>query len=222
VRSIVALVVAGSALRADSLPDILKRMDASSKKFEAVSAKIKHITYTAVLNDSSEESGEMRLKKTTKGLVGTVQFSPPDDRTYSFNGGEVRIYYPKTNIAEIYDMGKYKKSVDSALALGFGTSGADLQREYEIKVIGPDTVQSTPATHLQLTPKSAEVLKLVPQIELWIQNGSSNPVQVKQVQPSKDYSMFIYSDVKLNPQLPASAYELKLPKGVREHHPGKD
>ncbi len=208
-------------LRADTLEEILKRMDASAKKFQSVSATIKQITYNELLKDTSEGMGEMRLKKTNKGLVGIVDFAPPDKRTYHFNGGTVEIYYPKTNIEEIYDVSKYKGTMERALTLGFGTSGAELQKDYTIKMIGPDKVHGVAASHLELSPKSAEMQKLVTKVELWIQDGESYPVQEKGIQPSKDYTMFVYSDVKINPPLAPSSFEMKVPAGVKRVQPQK-
>ena len=217
IRTLV-LIAAAASLRADSLEEILRRMDASAKTFDSVSAKIKQTSYNELLKETSESPGQMRLKKTKKGIVGIYDFSPPDVRTYHIDGGTVEIYYPNNNSVDIYDLSKYKKTVDSGLTLGFGTSGTEIQQEYQVKVLGTETVQSTPTTHLELIPKSKEVLKLIPQIELWIQNGKyPYPVQVKQIQSSKDYSMVVYSDVKINPRLPASDFELKLPAGVKKH-----
>ncbi len=190
-------------------------MDAAAKTFSSVSAKLKQVSYNKVLNDTSEGTGEMRLKKTKQGLIGIINFDPPDVRIYHIANGKVEIYYPKGNLVNSYDLSKYRKSVDAALALGFGTSGSELQKEYSMKVLGEDTVQSTATTHLELIPKSPEILKLIPRIELWIQNGKSYPIQVKQIQSTKDYSMFQYSDIKINPPLPASDFELKLPPNVK-------
>jgi outer membrane lipoprotein-sorting protein len=214
----ILFLTAAAALRADSLEDILKRMDASAKTFQSVSAKLKQTSYTAALKETNDEgTGEMRLKRTKQGLIGVVVFAPPDERTFHFSGGKVEIYHPKSNSADIYDVGKHKSAIDRGLMLGFGTSGSDLQKEYSIKVLGSETVQSVPATHLDLTPKSGELRKLIMHIELWIVDGKSYPVQDKIVQPSNDYSIFVYSDVKTNPSLPNSAFELNLPAGVVRH-----
>ena len=214
-------IAAAAALRADSLEEILKRMDTSAKTFQSFSANIKEISYVEVLKESTTENGVMRLKRTKKGLVGIVEFAPPDQRTYHFDGGKAEIYRPKVKIKEVYDLSKYKGTLDRALTIGFGTSGAELRSDYTIKVVGPETIQEIPTTHLQLTPKSAEIQKLITTVDLWIQEGKSYPVQDKILQPSKEYSIFIYSDVKINPPLPNSAFELKVPSDVKEVHPQK-
>lgn len=218
---LIAFIAVCAALRADSLEEILKRMDASEKTFQSVSANIKHISFTQVLNQKDEETGRMRLKRTKKGLVGIVEFDPPDPLVYHFSGGLVELYRPKNNSVEEYDFSKYKGDLDRALILGFGTSGVELNKDYEIKVIGPETVQGVATTHLELAPKSKEMKKLVMKVDLWIQDGKSYPVQERGTEPNGNSSTFIYSNIRINPKLPDSDYELKAPKDVRRLHPGK-
>jgi outer membrane lipoprotein-sorting protein len=222
VNRFVLLFAAAAALRADSLEEILKRMDASARTFQSFTAKLKQVDYTDVLHESSESNGEIRVKRTKSGIVAVVIFNAPDAKMMHFAGKSAEIFYPKTKIEEIYDVGKYQGAIDRWIALGFGTSGAELRRDYEIKYGGPQTVGSTATTLLQLTPKSDEVKKLAAQVDLWIENGKSYPLQVKALKPaSKDYLMFIYSDVKINPAVSNSDFELKLPADVRKIHPSK-
>lgn len=197
-------------------------MDASAKTFQSFTAKLKQIDYTDVLHESSESNGEIRVKRNKNGMIALVSFSDPAPKTMHFAGKTAEIYYPKTKIEEIYDVGKYQGAIDRWIALGFGTSGAELRRDYDIRYVGPQTVGSATATLLELTPKSDEVKKLATQVDLWIKNGESYPLQFKALKPgSKDYLMFVYSDVKINPALSNSDFELKVPADVRKIRPAK-
>jgi outer membrane lipoprotein-sorting protein len=60
---------------------------------------------------------------------------------------------------------------------------------------------------------------MITRIDLWIQEGQSSPIQEKVTQPSKDYVLISYSDLKVNPDLPDSAFDLKLPEGVKRVKP---
>lgn len=222
IRLIAAALLVLSA-RADTLPEILARMDRDAKDFRSMTAKIKQVDYTAVIDDSSEKSGEVRLKRTKGGSVVLVQFQQPEPETIQFDGQKGRIYYPKANTVQILEVGKYAKKIDidDLLLIGFGKSGADLTKAYSIKLLGQENVGSIRASRLDLTPKSSEVQKYVTKIELWIPEGKTNPVQEKATNPSKNYSLVIYSELSINPPLPDSAFELKLPSGVRTVYPGK-
>jgi len=63
--------------------------------------------------------------------------------------------------------------------------------------------------------------KLITKIELWIPEGQSNPVRAKFSEPSKNYELVDYSDIKVNPALPDSAFDWKLPRNVKKIYPQK-
>ena len=218
---LIATALLALTARAESLPEILARMDRDAKTFKSMSANVKWVDYTAVIDDSSEQTGEVKLKRGKNGIVCVMAVQHPEPRFLHIDGRKVRRYFPKANTVEVYDVGKYGGSMDQLLLLGFGTSGTELTKEYTIKVLGSEMLGGMPTTRIELTPKSQELQKYVSKFELWIPEGQSNPVQEKALQPSKNYSLIIYSGLTINPQLPDSAFELKLPAGVRTIYPQK-
>jgi len=217
----VLFITACAALRAESLEDILQRMDASAKTFQSVSAKIKVTAYNKFLNESNDSLGELRLKRTGKGIVGIVEFQPPDERTYHFDGSNLEIYYPKGKKREHYDYRKYRGVLDQGLTLGFGTSGTELRRNYSITVVKEEKLGGVAATELELMPKTEDLKKVFDRIELWMTDGKSYPRQARLVQPSQDYTLIRYSDVKMPAGLPESAFKLTVPPGTLEVSPQK-
>ncbi len=218
---ICAALAAAVPARAEALSDILARMDRAAQEFKSVSAKMKRLSYTAVIDESSEATGVMRLKRAKGGTTGIVEFGPPEPRLIHFAGRALSVYYPKANTVEIYDAEKYTKTMDQVLLLGFGTSGAELKKTYEVKEGGVQTLGPVRATRIELVPKSAELKNLFTRIELWIPEGESNPVQERVTQPSKNYELVVYSDLQVNAPLADSLFELKLPAGVKKLYPQK-
>jgi outer membrane lipoprotein-sorting protein len=111
--------------------------------------------------------------------------------------------------------------MDQILLLGFGTSSAELKKSYDFKDGGAQKIGAVNTTRLELTPKSGELQKLITKIELWIPEGQSNPIRAKFSEPSKNYELVDYSDIKVNPPLPESAFVLKLPDKVKKIYPQK-
>jgi outer membrane lipoprotein-sorting protein len=207
--------------RAEPLADILARMDRAARDFRALSANMKRVQFTAVISESNEMDGVVRLKRIKSGTVGIVDFQQPEQRTVYVKEHNIQIYYPKANTVEIYDSSKYTANIDQFLLLGFGTSAAELQKSYDLKMSGTETIGGIATTRIEMTPKSDELKKLITKIELWIPEGQDNPVQEKVTEPSKNYELITYSDIKVNPGLPDSAFELKLPEKVKKIHPQK-
>jgi outer membrane lipoprotein-sorting protein len=219
--SFVLFALAVTSARAEELPDILARMDKAAQKFHSFSAATHRTEFTAVLSETTEMNGFVRLRKSKGGTQGIVDFTEPDPRTYEFSGRTLKIFYPKANTVEIYDAGKHISTVDEIVLMGFGTSGADLRKNYQVKLAGSETLNGVRVSRLELTPKGEEVRKLTTRIELWIPEGGSNPIQEKFTQPSKDYSLVAFSDIKINAPLPESDFSLKLPKDVKKIYPQK-
>jgi len=59
------------------------------------------------------------------------------------------------------------------------------------------------------------VTRQLSRFELWISDKTGLPVQQKFYEPSGDYNVFTYSDMK-TPNLPDSALKLKLPSNVKK------
>jgi hypothetical protein len=69
---------------------------------------------------------------------------------------------------------------------------------------------------LSVIPKSENAKKYVSKVEMWVPvQGLPNPVQEKVYEPSGDYRIANYSDIRVNPPLKGDALKLKTPPGVK-------
>jgi outer membrane lipoprotein-sorting protein len=219
-----AIFLAAAALhtiaRADSLDAIFARMDEASRNFRSVSANIHETKYTAVLSEKSEEDSKLIAKRTKNEIRGKLEFFGPDARTLVFNSKVAEMYWPKANQAQSFDISKYPKVLDQLLLLSFGAaSGAEIKRDYNVSLGGTEKLAGKTVTRVDLVPKSADLKKLMSRITLWIPEGEASAVQEKVDQPSKDYVLWTYSDVKMNGNVADSMIELKLPSGVKRIGP---
>jgi len=213
-----ALVPGTFRAATETLPQVLARMDRAAQAFQGMTADTKKITYTAVIQDKSEESGIVRMRRTHGHEVQALwETTQPVQKTWEFHGRTARLFLPKANQVEIFDFSKNGDQMDQFVLLGFGTTEAELKKSYRIRLIG----QENSTTHLELIPKAKEALQLVTKIELWISNDNSYPVQEKLQQPSGDYIFITYSNLKLSPIPSEKEVELNLPPGVQKIYPGK-
>ncbi len=207
---------------AESLDSVLSRMDAAASGFRGVAAKLKKVTFTAIIDDTGVETGSVRLLRPSPGAVRMlIEFTEPDIKSVAFRDRKAEVFYPKMLTVQEYDLGKHRALVDQFLLLGFGTSGKALRKEYNLRVLGEETVSGTKTTRLELTPKSAQTRQHLKQVELWIADPGGYPVQQKFVQPSGDHTTIVYTDLKVNPALTENDVRLNLPKGVKREFPQK-
>lgn len=207
-------------------PELLQRLDHAASQFQSMSAQVAYVTHTEVLNEDTTEKGTVVMKKAGPGEVqGLINFTGPDARSVTFEKRSVEIYYPKINTLQIYDLEKHGEQLDKFLMIGFGTSGSELAKDYNMNVLGNEPVKGMPGTqaiHLELVPKSGEARGYVNKVELWIpQQGDPYPLREKITEPSGNSRTITYSDLKINTPLSADALKLKLPAGVKKEYPGK-
>jgi outer membrane lipoprotein-sorting protein len=216
-------MVAASGPQSAALKDVLNRLDQAAKLFHSTSAHISWTKHTEVLNDNSTQTGMAYRAKTPKGLLGLFEIVTPDKKAYAFEGRTLQIYYPNIPEVQIYDAGEQGQQLEQFLMLGFGTSGIELERMYEMRIVGPETVKDEKTIHLALNPKSGEAKKLVKQVDLWISERGNYPIQEKVLEPSGDYTLLVFSDVQNNnPSLKDADLRLKLPDGVKKRYPQKE
>lgn len=217
-RATYLAALALTGLHAESLPDILARMDQSARNFKIFSAKIKRTQFTKVLSEKEESDGARRLKRANGQTIGMVEFFGKNRQIVRFAGKTVEVYYPDAKRVEVYDaskFGKLGKQVDQLLMLGIGVSSSDLRRDFNISAGGTESIDGKPTTRIELSPKDNDLKKQVVKIDLWIPDGDSIPLQSKVTMTSGDYDQAKYSDVQMNPTLPDSAFELNVPADVR-------
>src|ERR1700745_2470253 len=138
-----------SSLSADSLDAVLSRMDDAAAKFHSMSADLSEIVYTAILDDKTTETGKLRMQKAKEGTEAIIEFTgSKDQRTIGFFNKTIQIYFPKLNLVQVYKLGKKAKLLDQFLLLGFGTSGKDLTKGYDVQFGGTEQVNGRNASKL--------------------------------------------------------------------------
>lgn len=201
---------------ADTLDDVLNRIDVAAKQFKSYSANVKRLDYEKALDSTDQIDGAIHLKRAKNGIVGNMDFTEgPDHYTIHLDGPKVEKYIPSAATVQEFDFKKFAHTMDETLLLGFAVTRDEMQRDYNITLAGTETIDGKPAAHLMLTPKSADALQYIKSIELWIPQGSGNPIRQKGTEPSGNYRLATYSDIKLNPALPDSAFDLVLPPGTK-------
>lgn len=187
-----------------------------------MTSKIQMLSYTAIIKESTEETGTISLRGTkSKSVNALIHFVKPDEKSIAFRNKKVQIYLPKINTVQEYDMGKFDNLLTQGLLIGFATPAKEIRKSYTVKLLGEETVGGQACSKLELTPTQQEILQHLSRLELWISNTTGLPVQEKLFQQSGDYTQIIYSDMKLDPRLTDEQVQLKLPGNVKKEYPQK-
>jgi outer membrane lipoprotein carrier protein len=211
--------VAGSGQNSGklTLDYVLTMMDRSAEDFRSLTAALDHVKYTAVVKDTSTESGEIYVRKDSKLRI---DFISPDPRTIIRNGDNLYIYTPKINRVEEYNIGKNRALADQYLALGFGTRTESLKKSYTVSVAGEEELDGPKMALVELVPRSDEVRKQVTKIVMWVDEASWLPVQQKFLEAgSGDYFLSRYRNVMKNLKIGDGKFKADWPKGTKIEKP---
>src|SRR6266852_6158961 len=203
-----------------TIEGVLGMMDKSAQDFHTLTADLEHIKYTAVVKDTSTETGRIFVRRDEKMRI---EITSPDKRTILRSGDSLFVYTPKINSVEEYNLGKNRAMVDQYVLLGFGTKSENVKKNYDVKLVGEDKLDQRNTLILELIPKSASIRGQIAKIQMWVDESTWMPIQQKFFEPAEgDYFLFHYSNVKENlPKLEDSQFKQDWPKNVTRVKPQK-
>ena len=93
---------------------------------------------------------------------------------------------------------KNKAELEAYLVLGFGGSGQELLKAFDVTYQGPETINGVATAKLQLIPKSEKVRNYYSEILLWIDLDKGISVQQQFFTAAEDYRLIKYSAIQVN------------------------
>ena len=196
---------------------VLGMMDRSAKGFRSLTADIENTKYTAVVKDTSTETGKIWVRHDQKMRI---EFTKPEPRTILRTGNSLFLYNPKLNRVEEYDLGKNSAMVDQYIRLGFGTKSEDLKKSYVVAFTGEEELDKGKAVLLELTPKSEQMRSQITRIQMWIDEATWLPIQQKFYETgSGDYILFHYTNALEDLKINESEFKQDWPKNASHEKP---
>ncbi len=200
------------------LDAVLKKMDAAAASFRGAQADFEWDSYEKVIDEIDEiQTGTIYFRRTGKDIemMADVKMAgndlgklKPEPKYVLYSNGKVSMYQPKPDQVTVYDLGKNRVDLETYVVLGFGGSGQDLVKAFDVTYVGPQTVNGVSTAQLQLIPKSDKVKNIYNKILLWIDLDKGVSVQQKFISPQEDYRLTKYSSV-LEKKIPDDVFKLK-------------
>jgi outer membrane lipoprotein-sorting protein len=131
-----------------------------------------------------------------------------------YTHGVFRLYEPMINQVTTF---KSASRFESYVMLGFGASGKELADKWEIKYLGPETVDGVKTEKLELVAKDPGVRENLPKVTVWL--DTARAVSVRQDFDEKQGTTRVctYTHIRVNqPPLPADAFKFKTDSKTQE------
>ena len=222
------LTAAGNAYSQAPSPQltyVLKQLDTASAKFQRATADFQWDYYEKIVHDTSTQKGSIYFER-EKGStdMGAVLVDPnagPKSKpikVIQYQGGLVQLFDPGVDQITVLHEAGNQAEIESFLTLGFGGSGTDLARAWNITDLGPESLtdngQPIKTEKLDLVGKDADARKNFTHITIWV--DPARAVSLKQVfyTPSGDYRTATYSNIKVNGNVHKDQFAIKKDKNT--------
>ena len=192
------------------LQKVLSQMDSSAAGFRSAQADLTSVQYQKVVDETDTQKGKAYFRRAGKNnLEMALDITQPDAKYVLLKDDKVRLYQPAIDQVTEYNIAKNRADVESMFALGFGGRGHDLLKAFEAKLAGDELVQGIHTAKLELWPRSDKVKNMFSLITLWVDPERGISLQQRFDEPSGDYRVAQYSNIRLNQKISDDVFKLK-------------
>lgn len=200
------------------LDKVIAQLNAAAAKFDSAQADFSWDVYQAVVQEHDIQTGTTYYERQNGTTLMAAQVKEEGDRpapkVVVYNGSEVQFYQPEIKQMTIFRAGSNHSQAESFLTLGFGGSGTELQANWEVTLLGHETIDGVQVAKLDLKPKAANVQNTFSHVTIWV--DPARGISLKQVffAPSGDLRTATYSNIRYNLPIPNEVFHIKVAPGT--------
>jgi outer membrane lipoprotein-sorting protein len=193
-----------------TLDSVLKKMDAAAASFQSAQADFVWDQYQKVVDETDTQKGTVYYRRAGKEIEMMADIKQPDRKIVLYKGGKLQVYQPKIEQVMVYPAGGNRNELESYLVLGFGGSGQDLTKSFEVTYEGEETIDTVATAKLQLIPRSEKVRNsYFSKVFLWIDLKTGISVRQQFMQGQGDYRLAKYSAIRVPAKIGNDVFQLK-------------
>ena len=117
---------------AAALDTVLKKMDETAAHFQTAQADFVFDQYQKVVDETDTQKGTVYYRKAGQQIEMMLEFSDPDKKFALYKDGKLQVYQPKIEQVMEYSAGANQQELESLMVLGFGGSGQDLKKSFDV------------------------------------------------------------------------------------------
>jgi outer membrane lipoprotein-sorting protein len=207
--------VPAAAQNGAALQKVLRQMDEAAAAFRTAQADFVWDQYQRVVDDTDTQTGAIYFRRQRQEIQMAALIQKPDNKHVIFAEGKLRLYQPRIEQVTEYKAGNDQGEFESFLVLGFGGSGQDLTRTFEVRYAGEESIDGVTTARLELVPRSERVRGMFSRIVLWIDPSRGVSLQQQFFEPSGDYRLARYRNIRLNQRISDEPFRLKTTSKTR-------
>jgi len=228
--ALASCISASAQQEPSNLDTVLRQLDAASANFHSAEADFRWDVYERVVRETTSQCGviyferkgdatEMGAKvapSPTQSCAGEAAATAAGTRTLAYKAGELQLFEPGTNHLTLLHAGNNQAQYESFLTLGFGGSGRDLAKTWNITDQGTETLKDgakdVTVTKLDLVAKDPANRNMFSHITIWVDPARGVSLKQQFFTPSGDYRTTYFNHIRYNEKINVSAFAIKTNK----------
>ncbi|MGO8719125.1 MAG: LolA family protein [Acidobacteriaceae bacterium] len=203
----------GRAQASGDLNHVLAQLDSAAAKFHSAKANFQWDQFERVVSSTDTQTGVIYFEGTGAKARVAIDIQTADGqpakKTVVYSDGVLKFFQPQIDQMTVFREGDKQGQWESYLALGFGGSGHDLKKSWDITYQGMETIDGVQTAKLDLVSKEASVRENVSHITIWV--DPTRAVLLKQIlyEPSGDTKTSYFRNIEYNKKTSSSVFKIK-------------
>ena len=197
----------------EHLNEVLRQMDTASLKFKSAEADFRKDTFQRVVRETTTQDGTIYFLKSGSALQMGAVIAPPEAKVVEYKDGRLRIFDPGPNHLTEMDGRNNQAQYESFLTLGFGGSGKDLEKTWNITDQGTESMtdggQTVQVAKLDLVNKDPQQRNSIAHITIWIDPARAVSLKQEFFFTSEDTQTAVYTHIRYNQGVNTKRYVIK-------------
>ncbi len=196
-----------------NLDKVLAQMDAASAKFRSAKASFQWDVFELVVSSTDTQTGTIYFERTggETRMAADIEKADgqPAKKYLVYSGGVLQFYQPQIDQMTVFHAGNKQGQYESFLTIGFGGSGSDLKKSWNITYQGMEAIDGVQTAKLDLVSKSEGVRNNFSHVTIWV--DPTRAISLKQIlfEPSGDKRTSYFRNIEYNKKVPASVFKIK-------------
>jgi outer membrane lipoprotein-sorting protein len=198
------------------LQTVLHQMDQASAKFKSAEADFRQDMYERVVKETTTQIGTIYFLKNGSTLQMGAKINPPTAKVIEYRNGSLQLFEPGSDHLTVMSAGNNKAQYESFLTLGFGGSGTDLAKAWDITDLGTEQVNDgskmVTTIKLDLVSKDPNVRNMVTHITIWVDPARAISLKQQFFMPSEDQRTTYFTNIRYNQPVNTKPFAIKTDK----------
>ena len=208
---VTGIALAGRTATADDLSRVLRELDVAAANFRSTAADFEFDTnVTDPVPDKDVQKGTAYYERRGNDFSMAAHINEVDGRpvpkVYMYAHGALRLDEPLLNQVTTFSSAS---KFESYVMLGFGASGKELADKWDIRYLGPETLEGIKTEKLELIAKDPAVRKNLVKVTVWLDTARAVSLRQDFDEGLGNSRVCTYSKIRVNQPLPADAFKFK-------------